>query len=347
MAVGLGAWESGDGFRWQALAEAKGSGQPGFARLTGAETGLVFTNHLSEERSLTNHILLNGSGVAIGDVDGNGFPDVFLAGLDGPNRFFLNRGGWRFDAVESPGLGEAGGDATGATLCDVDGDGDLDLLIAGIGRGVSLWLNDGKGQFSDATAASGLASRAGSMSMALADADGDGDLDLYVANYRTTTIRDGFSLRMRTGKVDGKLAVTHVDGRPVTEPDLVGRFSIGPAGELLENGEADHYFRNLGGGKFERVPFTGGTFLDESGRPLASPPYDWSLSVLFRDLDGDRHPDLYVCGDLTSPDRIWRNRGDGTFQAFPREMLTVTSWFSMGIDAGDLDRDGIDDLFVK
>ena len=346
MAVGLGAWESGDGFRWQALAEAKGSGRPGFARLTGAETGLVFTNHLSEERSLTNHILLNGSGVAIGDVDGNGFPDVFLAGLDGPNRFFLNRGGWRFDAVESPELGEAGGDATGATLCDVDGDGDLDLLIAGIGRGVSLWLNDGKGQFSDATAASGLASRAGSMSMALADADGDGDLDLYVANYRTTTIRDGFSLRMRTGKVDGKLAVTHVDGRPVTEPDLVGRFSIGPAGELLENGEADHYFRNLGGGKFERVSFTGGTFLDESGRPLASPPYDWSLSVLFRDLDGDRHPDLYVCGDLTSPDRIWRNRGDGTFQAFPREMLTVTSWFSMGIDAGDLDRDGIDDLFV-
>lgn len=346
MMVGLAAWEAGEGYRWRPLAEAKGSGKPGFVRLTGPETGLVFTNQLAEQRSLTNHILLNGSGVAIGDVDGNGFPDVFLAGLDGPNRLFLNRGGWRFDAVESPGLAEAGGDATGVTFCDVDGDGDLDLLIAGIGRGVSLWLNDGKGQFSDGTAASGLASRAGSMSMALADADGDGDLDLYVANYRTSTIRDGFSLRMRTGKVDGKLAVTHVDGRPVTEPDLVGRFSIGPAGELLENGEADHYFRNLGGGRFERVSFTEGAFLDESGRPLSSPPYDWSLSVLFRDLNGDRHPDLYVCGDLASPDRIWRNRGDGTFQAFPREMLTLTSWFSMGIDAGDLDRDGINDLFV-
>jgi hypothetical protein len=184
------------------------------------------------------------------------------------------------------------------------------------------------------------------MSMALADADGDGDLDLYVANYRTSTIRDGFSLRLRTGQVNGRLAVTHVDGRPVSEPDLVGRFSVGLNGELSENGEADAYYVNDGKGRFEKKEFTGGTFLDGSGKPLVEPPYDWSLSVLFRDLDGDGRPDLYVCGDLASPDRLWRNRGDGTFEPFPLTRFPTTSWFSMGIDAGDLDRDGVDDLFV-
>ena len=315
-------------------------------RLPAADTGIAFTNLLADGRSLTNHVLLNGSGVALGDVDGDGLTDAFLAGLDGPNRLFLNRGSLRFEPSEQPALEAAGGDATGVAMADVDGDGDLDLLVAGVGRGVSLWRNDGKGRFGDVTAEAGLASAAGSMSMALADADGDGDLDLYVANYRTSTVRDGFSIKLRTGRVDGRLVVTHVDGRPTTEPDLAGRFRIGPKGELIEDGEADAFYLNEGTGRFRRVPWTEGAFRDATGRPLREPPYDWSLSVLFRDLDGDRRPDLYVCGDLASPDRAWRNRGDGTFEAFPRNAFPVTSWFSMGIDAGDLDRDGEDDLMV-
>lgn len=345
--VAAGPWNEQPGHRWHPLGTPLSkTGTHLLHRLSAEATGIAFTNHLADARSLTNHVLLNGSGVALGDVDGDGLADIFLAGLDGPNRLFLNRGGLRFERSLQPLLEAAGGDATGTVMADVDGDGDLDLLVAGVGRGVSLWRNNGKGAFEDATAESGLASMTGSMSMALADADGDGDLDLYVANYRTSTVRDGFSLKLRTGRVDGRLVVTHVDGRPTTEPDLVGRFRIGPNGELLEDGEADAFCVNEGNGRFRRVSWTDGAFRDAAGRPLREPPFDWSLSVLFRDLDGDRRPDLYVCGDLASPDRAWRNRGDGTFEAFPRDSFSVTSWFSMGIDAGDLDRDGEDDLMV-
>ncbi len=345
--LAAGPWHDATGHRWQELAPPPPRAQQAFlTRLPHSATGVAFTNLLADSRSLTNHVLLNGSGVALGDVDGDGMADVFLAGIDGPNRLYLNRGGLRFQPAPAGPLDEAGGDATGAAMADVDGDGDLDLLVAGVGRGVSLWRNDGKGGFTDDTAASGLASGAGSMSMALADADGDGDLDLYVANYRTSTVRDGFSIKLRTGRMDGRLVVTHVDGRPTTDPDLAGRFAIGPMGELLENGEADAFHVNEGGGRFRRVSWTGGAFRDASGASLREPPFDWSLSVLFRDLDGDRLPDLYVCGDLASPDRLWRNHGDGTFGAFPRDAVSVTSWFSMGVDAGDLDRDGLDDLFV-
>lgn len=321
------------------------SSRAGFTRLDGAQTGLDFTNQLSPARSLTNHILLNGSGVAIGDVDGDGRPDIYLGGLDGPDRLFGNQGGWRFEPVRVEVDRGADRDTTGVVLADVDGDGDLDLLLNSIGLGTAIWLNDGRGRFAAFTEA-GTASASGSMSLALADVDGDGDLDLYVANYRTSTIRDRFGLRLRMNRVNGRLVVTAVDGRPTTEPDLVGRFSVDPAGKLIENGEADRLYLNQGGGRFLAVDPGGGAFLDEDGAPIREPLYDWSLSAMFRDINGDGWPDLYVCSDMVSPDRIWINQRDGRFQAMPWKAMRKTSWFSMGIDFGDLDRDGMDDFLV-
>ncbi|MHB1306719.1 MAG: VCBS repeat-containing protein, partial [Limisphaerales bacterium] len=95
------------------------------------------------------------------------------------------------------------------------------------------------------------------------------------------------------------------------------------------------------------VPFTSGAFLDEDGKPLKDPPYDWGLTVTFRDLDGDGAPDLYLCNDFESPDRIWINTGTGTFRALDRLALRNTSIFSMGIDFADINRDGFDDFFVS
>lgn len=331
----------------QARLEAPGAGSTGFTLLAPGQTGIHFTNLLAEERSLTNHILLNGSGVAVGDVDGDGLCDLYFCGLDGANALYKNLGNWKFqDITKEAGVACADLDATGAVFADVDGDGDLDLLVNAVGKGTSLFLNDGHGNFREATAQSGLSSRHGAMSFAVADVNGDGLPDIYVVNYRSSTIRDSFNLRLKTGIVNGARAITMVNGRPVTEPDLVGRFSLDEAGGIIENGEADTLFLNKGGGVFEPVSFTGGAFLDEAGQPLASPPYDWGLSAMFRDMNGDGLPDLYVCNDLNSPDRVWVNQGGGKFKAMSSLAVRKTSWFSMGVDFADLNRDGLDEFLV-
>ncbi|HAB15839.1 MAG TPA: hypothetical protein DCE44_05245, partial [Verrucomicrobiales bacterium] len=325
-------------------------GRSGFSELAPETTGLSFTNHLSLDRSLTNHILLNGSGVALGDVDGDGWCDVFLSGLNGGSALFRNLGDWRFTNITAAALGTQSKlkqfDATGAVLADLDGDGDLDLLVNGIGVGTRCWRNDGRGVFQDVTEEVRLGGKSGATSLALADIDGDGDLDLYVVNYRTSTVRDEFQQRFEIKRVNGQPTVTAVNGRPTTEPDLLGRFSVDSQGHINEHGEADVLYWNDGQGRFTAIPFTSGAFRDERGEALTATPYDWGLAAMFRDINGDGAPDLYVCNDLASPDRIWLNDGRGNLRAIPRTAIRKTSWFSMGVDFGDLNRDGFDDFFV-
>src|SRR3954451_11377573 len=108
---------------WTALAQTPlkvdSSGKPGFTLLSPAITGITFTNRLAQERHLTNQILLNGSGVAAGDVDGDGRCDLYFCGLDGPNKLYRNLGKWKFqDITETAGVACADLDATGAVLAD-------------------------------------------------------------------------------------------------------------------------------------------------------------------------------------------------------------------------------------
>lgn len=318
----------------------------GFRAVPPEVTGIRFTNHLSEARGLADTIVNNGSGVACGDIDGDGRTDLFFCALEGGAALYRNLGDWRFTNVTvAAGLTVTHPSSTGAVLADVDGDDDLDLLVGGIGTGVRWYANDGRGRFQE-TPDAGLVRRYAAMSMALADADGDGDLDLYVANYRTTTIMDRPGVRFAVRRIQGRLTVTRVDGVPAEGPEWEGRFYEGPGGALREAGEPDVFYRNEGGGRFREVSWTDGTFLDEDGKPLTDPPRDWGLSVVFRDFDGDGDPDLYVCNDSDSPDRMWINDGQGRFRLAPRWALRHTSLSSMGIDVADVNRDGLDDFLV-
>jgi hypothetical protein len=346
LAVNGAGWEVGPGFRRRDLAPDATQPRTGFVQVNAVASGITFTNRLDDERSLTNQIFLNGSGVAAGDVDGDGHCDLYFCGLDSPNALFRNLGDWRFEPVTLPGVIACADQAsTGAAFADVDGDGDLDLLVNGIARGTRLFLNDGKGAFEEATDAAGLRSQHGGASLALADIDGDGWLDLYVVNYRNDTMRDMPDLRFRVGVTNGVSQLMSVNGRPPTDPDLVGRFTFDQGNGVLENGEADEWFLNRGRGRFERLSWTDGRFLDEKGQPMAI-PYDWGLSAMFHDLTGDGAPELYVCNDFQSPDRLWINDGHGRFHAAAISTLRQTCLFSMGVDFADVDRDGHDDFFV-
>jgi hypothetical protein len=338
-------WQVAGGYRW-AILPVPPTGKTGFRELAPNQTGITFTNWLPEERYLTNQILLNGSGVAAGDIDGDGRCDLFFCGIDRPCALYRNLGNWTFTNITGEaGVACAGQPSSGAVFADVNGDGHLDLLVNGVGCGTRLFFNDGQGHFREVTALAGLRGGSGSMSMALADIDGDGALDLYVANYRTTTLRDDLEARFKAAVVNNRYELLAVNGRPVTEPDLIGRYTIDPGTGILENGEADVLYRNDGHGQFTAVNWTDGSFLDEDGKPIAI-PYDWGLSVMFRDLNGDGAPDLYVCNDFHSEDRIWINDQHGHFRAIPRLAMRQTSLFSMGIDFADLDRDGRDEFFV-
>src|SRR6266568_2510949 len=91
-------WQSGPGYRWRDL-PVPSTGKTGFTLLPPETTGIRFTNYLSPERYLTNSMLLNGSGVAAGDVDGDGLCDIYFCGLDGPNALYRNLGNWQFQDV--------------------------------------------------------------------------------------------------------------------------------------------------------------------------------------------------------------------------------------------------------
>lgn len=348
-------WKSHDRYRI-APVQAIGAGKPGFTRMSAQSIGVGFTNFVQEDRMMTNRNLASGSGVALGDVDGDGWCDVFICGIDATPQLYRNLGGWKFQSITATAFsgGEfaqerRGWDLTGAALADLDGDGDLDLLLNGLGQGTRLWINDGKGHFTEATDSAGIRSKSGATSMAIADVDHDGDLDVYICNFRPDTIMDRPSMKFSVRNVSGRPVVVSVNGRPTSEVDLTNRFELGPDGRVLEFGEPDVLWINDGHGHFTAASWTDGTFLDEEGKPWVRAPHDWGLAAHLGDLDGDGWPDLYVCNDLHTPDRLWMNQsspGRLQFRAIRRTALRSNSTFSMGVDFGDLNRDGFTDLFT-
>jgi hypothetical protein len=327
-------WEVGNGFRSAPLTVLP-SGRPGFTVLPATATGIFWTNKISQESVAKHYNMVSGGGVAAGDFDGDGFCDLYFCSREGENGLFRNLGNGRFQNVTaSAGVACAGQSSTGATFADINGDGLPDLLVTSFFGPNACFLNLGGGRFTNVTRSAGLLSRGGATSLALADVDGDGDLDLYVAYF-------GMEAILREG---GHVSFNMVNGKPVITGRNARRLKV-VDGQLLELGEQDVLYLNDGKGHFSPVNWTE-FFRDEEDQPLAAAPMDFGLSVQMRDINQDGYPDIYVCNDFQTPDRIWLNDGHGHFRAMPRLSLRNMSYASMGVDFADIDRDGRLDFFT-
>ncbi|MCL4178046.1 MAG: VCBS repeat-containing protein [Verrucomicrobia bacterium] len=343
-AAGAPAWSASEGVRTLSVTVPGAAGTAGFTAIAPRQSGVAFTNELRGDLSLTNAVAHNGAGVAVGDLDGDGWADLYFCNLQGPNRLYRNLGNWQFAEVPLAGAACADQLSTGAALVDVDGDGDLDLLVNGIAVGTRLFLNNGKGELTEAQD-SGLSRTASATSMALADIDGDGDLDLYVTHYIDVMHLADPTIRFALAREGDQWRVTKVNGESANRPYWKDRFEVLPGGRVRELPEADGLYRNEGGGRFTAIQSEPGVFLDAEGKPMKL-PRDWGLSVMFRDLNRDGAPDLYICNDNASPDRFWLNTGRGRFRESGPFVFRHTSRSSMALDFADVDRDGRDDLFV-
>ncbi|MDX1394254.1 MAG: VCBS repeat-containing protein [Gemmatimonadota bacterium] len=338
---GPGEWVEGDGFRWRSLHVA---GEGGFELLDAADVGIDFVYDVAEGPRNRDQVLAEGHGVAIGDIDGDGLADLFLAGFGGPSALYRNRGGWRFEDITTDAGASFPRATRGAALADVDQDRRPDLLVAVHGEPNRLFLGDGVGGFVEAPDA-GFEGSAASTTMALADIDADGDLDLYVANYKTHRAEDLFpDSLLDTGRLerseDGTVRIPDELAEIYAEHFVID--SGGLATRRWELGEADELYVN-DGGRFRRVGLLD-RFAAMDDAPLATEPRGWGLSALFTDWDMDGDPDLYVANDFNTGDGIWSNRGDGTFREAGLRTIETTSLSSMAVAAGDIDRDGSLDL---
>ena len=335
-------WQEAEGYRWAELYPV-GSPTAGFSPRANS---IGFVNTLHEQTMLTNRLLINGSGVAVGDVDGDDWPDIYLTHLEGSNVLYKNLGDWEFeDITQVAGVAASNRYSTGAAFEDLDGDGDLDLLVTALEGPNAVFINDGTGTFLDHTANSGIDASSASTSIALADADKDGDLDLYIANYKSQSIRDLYHPSERTLS---KIATATAEGY-VVQPPFEAHYTVDVQFEqprIVELATPDAFYLNDGTGNFTHIPFTGPSFNQANGAPIARNAQDWALAVRFQDFNGDGAPDIYVCNDFEGPDHFWINKGNGTFQEADPLALRKTSNSSMSVALSDVDRDGDQDFFV-
>jgi hypothetical protein len=292
---------------------------PLFTRLPASETGVAFTNDLDEGPDvnvLSYEYLYNGGGVAAGDVNGDGRPDLYFTSNQKANALYLNQGDFQFrEVTEAAGVADRGGWTTGVTMADVNGDGRLDLYVCRSGwmaadeRRNRLYVNQGVGddgvpQFEERAAAYGLDDPAQSTHATFFDYDRDGDLDLYLLNH------------------------------PVQR--YLGRAQLDRARKTSDPMAGDKLYRN-----------DGNTFVEVTGEAgIESSALGYGLSVTVSDVNRDGWPDLYVANDYMADDYLYVNQGDGTFENRIRAWLDHTSYSSMGSDVADVTNDGRPDIFT-
>ena len=287
----------------------------------------------------------NGSGVAVFDYDKDGLLDIYFAtatllplgtAVKGPNRLYKNLGNGRFkDVTEASGLGYRGF-CHGIIAGDIDNDGDPDVFLCNYGSDV-LYLNNGDGTFKDISKSAGIDAPNWSSGGAMLDYDNDGFLDIYVTNYGIWRYPED---HQRVGD----------------EKKKVWLYSSPRAIKTTRH----FFYRNNGNLTFTNVFDRVITAEEEVEDPATKAKVKkrvpkirddgHGFGVVAADLNDDGLIDLYVANDM-NPNFLFLNRGDGTFDDATELSgaaydMNGQAQSGMGVDAEDVDGDGLPELFV-
>lgn len=274
-------------------------------------SGIDFQNTLTENDDLNILDYLyfyNGGGVAIGDINNDGLPDIYFTGNQVKNKLYLNKGNLKFeDITEKAGIVGNSDWNTGTVMGDVNGDGLLDIYVCAV-VGINgfdghneLFINQGNNTFSEESEVYGLDYDNYSSNAAFLDYDLDGDLDIYLLNH---AVHNETSF----GKADIRNNRTYESG--------------------------DKLLRNDGNSYTDVSAETG----------IYGGANSYGLGIAISDFNLDGFPDIYVGNDFHEDDYYYLNNGDGTFSESLKTYFGHTSRFSMGNDIADINHDGYPDI---
>jgi len=279
-------------------------------------SGVLFENNLYPTEEFNMYLFrnfYNGGGVAIGDINKDGLPDIFLTGNMTSNKLYLNKGDFNFeDITDSAGLNSEGLWTTGVSFADVNGNGLLDIFITKSGpneggrRHNELFINNGNLTFTESSEEYGVDDSNLSTHAIFFDYNNDGRLDLYLVSNSFHSL-SGFS-------------------------DVLGSERLNPDAE-----GASKLYRN-DGEYFTDVSNDAGIYSSKIG---------FGLSAVATDINRNGLVDLYVANDFFERDYLYLNNGDGTFTESLTEMIRSLSYSSMGSDIADLNNDGWPDVYVS
>jgi hypothetical protein len=273
-------------------------------------------------------------GMAWGDYDSDGDLDLYLAqfGPTPQNRLYRNNGNDTFTDVAVASGTVGNGNSHAAVWGDYDNDGDLDLYLTAHGGTNQLFRNNGDGTFTDVGAASGTNDTGSARGTAWGDYDQDGFLDLYVAKTGPNRMyhNNGNGTFTEVGAGTGTSDAGDGTGVAWGDYDSDGDLDLFVANHLTPN----RLYRNNGNSTFTDVSVAAGT--DHTGP---------SHGVAWGDYDNDGDLDLYLA-NLGTPNRLYRNNGNGTFAEVGAASGTADSGMSRGAAWGDFDDDGYLDLYV-
>ncbi len=285
-----------------------------FQLMPSSQTGITFNNKVKDDGEYNDfnyRNFYNGGGVAIGDVNNDGKPDIFFTSNQGECKLYINEGNWKFkDVTAGSGLNKYHRWHTGVTMVDINGDGWLDIYISNSGglgnadRRNELYINQKDGTFKEEAEEYGLADPGLSTQALFFDYNHDGYLDCFVLNNSYRPI--------------GSFGYNR-DLRNVRDP---------------LNG--DRLYKNVKG-KFVDVSAQTGIYGSEIG---------FGLGVAAGDMFNTGWDDMYISNDFFEHDYLYQNQHNGTFKEISNDALGHMSLSSMGSDMADINNDGLLDMFT-
>ena len=290
--------------------------QPLFTKLPSEQTSITFSNTITETSEFNNLLypfMYNGAGVAIGDINNNGYPDIFLAGNMVSSRLYLNRGDMQFEDITELAGVTTDTWVTGVSMVDINNNGYLDLYLSVVSpedapaseRRNMLFINNGDETFTEMAGDYGIDDESHTTHAVFLDYNRNGHLDLFLLNHSP-------------GSFSRDMADSQHMGTP----------------EELSTG-FDRLYRNNGNGTFTNVSSEAG-ILEVTG---------YGLGVVVADLNRNGWPDIYVSNDISPNDVLYINNKDGTFTNKAAEYLKHTSYAGMGIDIADFTNNGWPDIY--